>query len=229
MTHPIIQSARKQGRFLLNEVESKRVAADAGIPVVPTMRARSRGKAIAVATQMGYPIALKVVSDAIPHKSAAGGVRLNLSGAVAVAEAFDAVLRAAHAAVPDAALDGVTIQPMAPRGVEIIVGFARDPEQGTHLLCGLGGVDVEEQRAFATRSLPLQPGDARALIDEAPGLGKRLAAAGVPAAIIDRLVAALEAVAALARAEPAIAELNLNPVIASPTGLVAVDARIVLA
>lgn len=229
MTHPIIESARKQGRFLLNEVESKRVAADAGIPVIPTMRARSRGKAVELATQMGYPIALKVVSDAIPHKSAVGGVRLNVSGAVAVAEAFDAVLRAAHTVVPDAAVDGVTIQPMAPRGVEIIVGFTRDPEQGARLLCGLGGGDVEEQRTLVTRSLPLQPGDARALIDEAPGLGERLAATGVPAAIVDRLVATLEAVAALARADPAIAELDLNPVIASPTGLVAVDARIVLA
>ena len=228
MTHPIIESARKQGRFLLNEVESKRVAADAGIPGVPTMRARSRGKAVEIATQMGYPIALKVVSDAIPHKSAVGGVRLNLSGAVAVAEAFDAVLRAAHAAVPDATLNGVTIQPMAPRGVEIILGFARDPEQAMRLLCGLGGVDVEEQPAVATRSLPLQPGDARALIGEAPGLSDRLAEAGVPAAIVDRLVAALEAAAALAQAEPTIAELDLNPVIASPTGLVAVDARIVL-
>ena len=108
MSNPIIEAARAQGRTLLNEVEAKTILAEAGVPVTPTKLATSPDEAVTVAAEMGYPVALKVVSEAITHKSDIGGVELNLADEAAVRSAFDRIAAAAEAAAPGATVDGVS-------------------------------------------------------------------------------------------------------------------------
>jgi acyl-CoA synthetase (NDP forming) len=139
----VFAAARAQGRRLLTEVEAKKALAAAGIPVATARLARSRDEAVAIAREFGFPAVVKVVSNDISHKSDVGGVKLNLRDEAAVAAAYDEVLAAAKRAVPDAAIDGVSVQRMAPAGVEVVVGVNTDPQFGPVLMFGLGGVLIE--------------------------------------------------------------------------------------
>ena len=133
----------------------------------PTMRgelAHSRDEAVAAAQAIGRPVALKVQSADIPHKTEAGAVALNLTGADAVRAAYDRVLAAAKRHAPTAHIDGVLVQPMAPPGREVILGINRDPTWGLLLMVGLGGVLVETLGDVALAPVPLDHAAARALL-----------------------------------------------------------------
>lgn len=224
-----VARARAADRVLLSEVESKAALADAGVRVTATALARSREEAAALAGDMGFPVALKVVSAAVAHKSDVGGVRLNLASRADVLAAHDAIMAAVGAALPDAAIEGVAVQEMAAPGVEVIVGVTADPQFGPVVMFGLGGIMVEVMGDVAFRLAPLGAGDARDMIDEIRGRPALDGARGQPPADLDALADALERVSAFAAAHPEVRELDLNPVIASPDGAVAADARIVLA
>lgn len=224
-----VARARAANRTLLSEVESKAALAGAGVRVTPAALARSREEAADLAEAAGFPAALKVVSADVPHKSDVGGVRLGLAGRADVLAAHDAIMAAVAAARPDAAIEGVAVQPMAPPGVEVIVGVTADAQFGPVVMFGLGGVMVEVMGDVAFRLAPLGDGDARDMIDEIKGRPALDGARGRPPADIDALAETLERVSAFAAAHPEVRELDLNPVIASPGGAVAADARIVLA
>lgn len=224
-----IARARAANRVLLSEVESKAALADAGVRVTATELARSREEAAALAGRMGFPVALKVVSADVPHKSDVGGVRLNLASRADVLAAHDAIMAAVGAARPDAAIEGVAVQEMAAPGVEVIVGVTADPQFGPVMMFGLGGIMVEVMGDVAFRLAPLGAGDARDMIDEIRGRAALDGARGQLPADIDALAETLERVSTFAAAHPEVRELDLNPVIASPDGAVAADARIVLA
>src|SRR3990172_1925224 len=118
----IIEGARRQGRVILTEVESKEALAEAGVPVTASRLARTRDEAVAAAREAGFPAVLKIVSPQITHKSDVGGVKLNLNSPEEVASAFDEIVAAARRAAPDAAIEGASVQKMAPAGTEVIVG-----------------------------------------------------------------------------------------------------------
>jgi acyl-CoA synthetase (NDP forming) len=224
----IIDTAQSQSRHLLTEVESKALLRAAGLDVVPTELASSRDQAVGLAEELGWPVALKICSPDIVHKSDIGGVRLNLGSAEAVGQAFDAVMNAARMAQPDARLDGVSVQPMAKPGVEVIIGLTTDPQFGALIMFGLGGVAVEVLQDVAFRLAPLTSDDARGMIRELRGLplltGHR-GQAGVDLTALEQL---LLGVSGLATSYPQIQELDLNPSLAYADGCLAVDARIVL-
>lgn len=224
-----VARARAANRTLLSEVESKAALAEAGVRVTAARLARSREEAAELAGGMGFPAALKVVSADVPHKSDVGGVRLGLADRADVLAAHDAIMAAVAAARPDAAIEGVAVQAMAPPGVEVIVGVTADPQFGPVVMFGLGGVMVEVMGDVAFRLAPLGEGDARDMIDEIKGRPALDGARGRPPADVDALAETLERVSAFAAAHPEVRELDLNPVIASPDGAVAADARIVLA
>jgi acyl-CoA synthetase (NDP forming) len=226
--HEIIAKARAEGRDVLTEAESKQLLAGLGIRTTQMRPAASREEAVAVSREVGYPCVLKVASPDITHKSDAGGVKVGLAGEDAVAEAYDAIMASCRAAFPEAAIEGVTVQDMAPPGLEVIVGMATDPQFGPVLMFGLGGVWVEVLKDVSFKLAPLTRDDARAAIDEIRAArlldGFRGSEPVDKAALEDILVRVSEFVTAT----PEVREMDLNPIFAYPDGAVAVDARVIL-
>lgn len=224
----IIQQARARKRLLLTEVEAKTLLSAAGIAVVPAQLAQTRDEAVTLAQAMGFPVAVKICSPDIVHKSDIGGVKLNLTSADEVSAAFDAITQAARQADPSAAIDGVSVQSMAKPGIEVIIGLTTDPLFGPTLMFGLGGVAVEVLKDVAFRLAPLTPRDANTMIKEIRSLPLLTGYRGQPAVDLGALERLLLQIAAVAEAHPEIKELDLNPIFAYADGCLAVDARIVL-
>ena len=139
----VIDKARSQGRTLLTEVESKQLLEEAGIPTINASLARTTAEATRAAAEVGYPVALKIVSPAVTHKSDVGGVRLGLRSDEDVQSAFEEIIAAVKRQQPQAPIVGVSVQPMARPGIEVIVGMSLDPQFGPVLMFGLGGILVE--------------------------------------------------------------------------------------
>lgn len=224
----IIQQARTRNRQLLTEVEAKAVLGATGISVSETRLARSREEALTHAQALGFPVVLKICSPDIIHKSDVGGVALNLRTPEAVTQAYDTVMTSARQSHPTATIDGVSVQPMATTGLEVIVGVTSDPLFGPVVMFGLGGVFVEILKDVTFRLAPLSPRDAQAMIREIKGFALLSGYRGQPAVDLAALEQMLLQVSALVETQPDIKELDLNPVFAYPTGCVAVDARIIL-
>jgi acyl-CoA synthetase (NDP forming) len=181
-----------------------------------------------MAEQQGFPVALKISSPDIVHKSDAGGVILNLDTSEAVAEGYGQVVERVGKTFPQATIDGVLVTKMAPPGQEVIIGMNRDPQFGPILLFGLGGVLVEIFRDVALRHLPLGKEDALGMIREIRGFPILAGYRGQPAVDLQPLVDCLLAVAQIAQEYPHILEIDLNPVFAYPQGALVADARIIL-
>jgi acyl-CoA synthetase (NDP forming) len=227
-TAAIIDSARTQGRKILTEVESKQLLEEAGIPIVRARLATSRDAAVRAARDIGLPVVLKVVSPQITHKSDVGGVKLDLKSPEEVADAFDEIMAAARRAAPDAAIDGVSVQQMAPAGIEVIVGVSTDPQFGPVIMFGLGGILVEVLKDVSFRIIPIASRDARQMIHEIKGFPLLEGYRGQDPADLAALESLLLRVSAFVEQQPEVSELDLNPVFAYKDGALAVDARIVL-
>lgn len=227
-TLDVISTSRQQGRTLLTEVEAKQFLAAAGIPVVPTFEARSRTQAVALARQVGFPAALKVVSPDIVHKSDVGGVKLGLSSQRQVQIAYDEIMASAQQKAPGAKVWGVSVQKMARPGTEVIVGMSKDVQFGPVLMFGLGGILVEVLQDVAFRIVPLTAFDAREMVRDIKGFPVLQGVRGHEPAHLESLERILLQVSQLVEATPAIKELDLNPIFVYRDSAVAVDARIVL-
>ncbi len=223
----IVVAAQEQK--LLTEVAAKGLLSAQGIPVVPTGLAESPAEAVRLAKQLGLPAALKVVSPDIVHKSDVGGVRLHLTSLTQVSKAYRDILDQVRTHVPQAAIEGVSVQTMASPGVEVVAGLTRDRTFGPVVMFGLGGVFVEILNDVAFRVVPLRPKDARAMMQEIRGFPILQGYRGTPAVDLSALEAILLKLSTLAEQHPEIGEIDLNPVFAYPAGALAVDARIVLA
>ena len=204
--------------------QAARLLEACGVPVLPTPGAASAEEAAAVAESVGFPVVLKARSGDLVHKTDVGGVALGLDSREAVRAAYEAM-----AARLGPQMDGAVIQPTAPWGIEAIAGLASDPDFGPVVMVGLGGVltDLLGDRAFAVP--PLEPGVADAMVASlraAPLLDGYRGAAKV-----DRqaLVAVLERIAHVAEEVPELVELDLNPILVSPAGALAVDCKARLA
>ncbi len=228
MPADVIAAARAESRTLLSEVEAKQLLADAGVSVTETRLAASADDAAAHAAELGYPVALKVVSDAITHKTDVGGVELGIADESALRAAWDAIHERVNAAAPGAELQGLSVQPMAEPGAEVILGITQDQQFGPVLMFGLGGVFVEVLKDVAFRIVPLEPRDAAEMVREIQGFPVLEGFRGTPAANLDAIESMLLQLSEFAEANPDVAELDLNPVFARPDGAVAVDARILL-
>jgi acyl-CoA synthetase (NDP forming) len=224
----IIDKAKSEGRTILTEVESKQILAEVGIPVAHAQLAASREEAVAAARQIGLPVAVKIVSPDITHKSDVGGVKLGLNSEEEVAAAFDQIVEAARRAQPKAAVLGVSVQKMARPGVEVIMGMTTDPQFGPVLMFGLGGVFVEVLKDVAFRIVPLEARDARQMIRDIRGFPVLEGFRGQEPADLAALENMLMRLSAFVEEHPEIQELDLNPIFAYKDGALAVDARIVL-
>jgi acyl-CoA synthetase (NDP forming) len=224
----IIEKAREEGRAVLTEIESKQLLTSLGIRTTEMRTATSREEAVAVSREVGYPCVLKVSSVDISHKSDAGGVKVGLADEQQVAEAYDAIMSSCRAKYPDAVIEGVTVQDMAPPGLEVIVGVATDPQFGHVVMFGLGGVWVEVLEDVSFKLVPLTKDDARSAVTEIRAArlleGFRGSAPVDKAALEDILLRVSDFVAKT----PEVREMDLNPVFAYRDGAVAVDARVIL-
>ena len=185
--------------------------------------------AVAAAGRLGYPVALKVVSADISHKSDAGGVRLGLRDPESVRSAFAEAMASAKAHNPAATVDGVLVQKMAAPGHEVIIGASTDPTFGKVIAFGLGGIHAEVLRDVVFALAPVSAERARALLSEIRSAAILSGTRGEAAVDFEALAGIIERVSRLVTDFPQIGELDLNPVFARPGGAEAVDARIVLA
>jgi acyl-CoA synthetase (NDP forming) len=224
-----IQRAKKDGRAVLTEIESKQVLAAAGIPVVEAQLATTAEEAGKAAKQAGFPVVIKIVSPDITHKSDVGGVRVGLESKKEVISAFREMLDAVRKVQLNARIEGVAVQHMAPPGTEVIIGMSKDPQFGPVLMFGLGGVLVEVLKDVAFRIVPLEPRDARQMVREIKGYPVLEGVRGQPPADIAALESLILKLSEFVEASPQIEELDLNPVFVYPDGVIAVDARIVIA
>ena len=216
---------------VLCEWDSRAVLAHYGIGAdgIGTL-AQKREAAVSAARAIGKPVALKVQSPDILHKTEAGAVALNLATPDEVGAAYDKILASARRHAPRARVNGVLVQPMAPAGREIILGIKRDPTFGPLLLVGLGGVHVEVMKDVALAPVPLGERDARDLLARLKGAALLDAHRGKPAADIGALAALMVQLAQFAADHAGtIAEIDLNPVIVHDAGkgLTVADALIV--
>lgn len=215
--------------MVLTELESKELLKGAGIPVVESRLAQSRGEAVALAKSLGFPVVLKVVSPDILHKSDIGGVKVGLRTERQVGVAYDAIMAAVAASNPEARLHGVNVQAMAPPGLEVIMGMTTDSQLGPVLMFGLGGVMVEVLKDVAFRIVPLTRRDAHQMVQEIKGYPMLQGFRGQEKVDISKLEEALLNLSAFVEQHAEVKELDLNPILAYKDSIVAVDARIILA
>ena len=224
-----ILSANKMGNAL-SEWRSKQILKAYGIPVTREILTGSANDAVAAADQIGYPVAMKIMSPTLLHKSDIGGVVLNVADATAVEKTYHNLFMRAAEMSPAAVIEGVLVQEMLKPGVEMIIGIKQDPVFGPAIVLGLGGIYVEVLKDVSTRVAPLREEDARAMLDELKG---RALLGGVRGSLprdTDALVEILVRVSRLAiELEDQIQEMDINPLIVQTRGegAVAADALFV--
>jgi acyl-CoA synthetase (NDP forming) len=203
----------------LSESAASALLAAAGIPMVTNRVTTSVDAAVAAADALGYPVALKVVSPDIAHKSDIGGVRLDLAESAAVAAAYDAVLAAARERQPKARIEGVMVAPMVRGGVEAVIGVHEDPTFGPIVMVGLGGVLVEVLKDVAFRRAPFDLATARRMIDELRCRALLDGVRGRPPCDIDALAEALARLSHFAAANAGRLQcIEINPLLVRPEG-----------
>jgi acetyltransferase len=226
----IIEGALQEKRKILTEMESKALLAAFHIPVAQTMVARSPNEALLIAQQLGFPVAMKVNSPDITHKSDSGGVLLNLVNAQAVRSAYHEIIKNVKQSRPDAKVDGISIQPMIvkPNGRELMVGVTNDPVFGPVITFGAGGTSVE---IMGDRSVSLPPLNTFLVKDmiNSTHIAKMLVAfRHMPAADMDALESVLLRVSEMVCELPMLMEMDINPLILDEYGVLAADARVVV-
>ena len=225
----LLSTASVGGRTLLTEWESKQFLAAYGIPVVPTEIARDANEAVAHAERIGYPVVLKLHSETITHKSDVGGVQLELATPEAVRGAFAKIRAALEQRGADAAFGGVTVQPMVRRtGYELILGSSPDPQFGPVLLFGTGGELVEVYRDRSLALPPLTTTLARRLMERTLIYRALQGVRGRKPVDIGALELLLVRFSQMVAEQPRIKEVDINPLLVSPEGCLALDARVVL-
>jgi acyl-CoA synthetase (NDP forming) len=224
----MIEEVRRTSRTLLTEIESKALLLEAGIPIVETLLARSKEESVLISKKLGFPVALKIVSPEITHKSDVGGVKLGLKTSKQVEAAYDEIVSVVQQKYPKSKIDGVSVQKMARPGTEVIIGMTKDAQFGPVLMFGLGGILVELLKDISFRIVPLEREDARGMIREIKGYKLLEGYRGREPVDIATLEETLLKVSRFVDNNPDIKEIDLNPVFAYKDGAVAVDARVIL-
>jgi acetyltransferase len=226
----IIDGALSERRSVLSGLEAKALLRAFGVPIVPAALARSANEALVAAESLGFPVAMKIESPDIVHKSDVDGVRLNIENAQAVRGAYKELLAAVQERRPNARVTGVTVERMHQRrhGRELLLGVVRDPVFGPIIAFGAGGTTVEVLRDRAVALPPINGFLAQRLIAQtriAPLLG---AFRQLPPVAMDALIETLRRLSEIVCELPQIRELEINPLVADPEGVVALDVRAVV-
>ena len=229
-THELVNQARMQQRASLDEQTGKKLLAAFGVSVPQTLTVMGASAVDAVFAKLQPPVVVKIMSPDILHKSDAGGVKVGLNTAAEVKTAIDAMANSPK--IIGARIDGYLIEEMAPAGQEMVIGGLRDPQFGPLVMVGLGGIFVEVLRDVSFRICPITRLDAQEMIDDLKGAAILDGARGMKAvsreAIIDALLKIGGDNGLLIQHADDFAEADINPLIVSERGAVAVDARFIL-
>mgnify|MGYP003615264041 CR=1 FL=1 len=226
----LIEGVLAQRRYVLTEMESKALLSAFHIPVTPTMLARTPSEAVMLASQLGYPVAVKIDSPDIPHKSDVNGVALNVMNGVSVRDIFERMMKSISRKMPNARINGVSVQRMArqTRGRELYIGMSTDEPFGPVIAFGAGGLSVE---LYGQRSMELPPLNqflARQMIEHSNVAQTMGAWRGANPVNQEALEQVLLRVSEMVCELPQLREMDINPIIVDENGAIAVDARIIV-
>lgn len=224
----ILETAKKQGRTLLTEIESRQLLREAGVNIIETRLAKSMEEAVALSKEIGFPVVLKISSPDIIHKSDIGGVKTDLNNSTQVKKAYREIMKSVKQNLPKATIDGISVQAMAKPGIEVIIGMSKDAQFGPVIMFGLGGILVEILKDVSFRIVPLTSRDARQMIREIKGYPMLEGYRNQEPVNILLLEEMLLKVSDFVENNPEIKELDLNPIFAYGDNAIAADARIIL-
>lgn len=226
----IIARCLQEGRTVIGELEGARILECYGFDVLPTRLAQDAAQAADLAEEIGFPVVMKIVSPQILHKSDAGGVVVGIASRAAAGKAYDRIVADARAHQPDADIQGVLVVKMAPAGQEVIIGMSRYPDFGPLLMFGFGGIFVEVFKDVTFRLAPVGRNEARRMLNAVRAVKLLRGFRGTPAADIEAIQQALVRLSDMAMANPEIAELDINPLMAHPQGqgVTVADCRMIL-
>jgi 3-hydroxypropionyl-CoA synthetase (ADP-forming) len=224
----IISEALRAGRRLLTEPEAKSLCRDYSIPVPRFEVVKSLDEAFNVSKKIGFPLAAKIVSPQVIHKTDVGGVVLGIQSPDDGKAAFTKILRDVGEYYPQCKIDGVLLEPMTSPGIEVTVGVTHDPQFGKVLMFGLGGVFVEVFRDVTFRLLPINEAEARSMIHGIRSYRVLAGHRGTAPVDESAIIRILLDVSRLVSENGEVMELDLNPIIANDNGATAVDARVIL-
>jgi acyl-CoA synthetase (NDP forming) len=212
------QAFAQRGHGWLSTTQTRTVLQAMRLPVAPGEMATNPEEAVAAARRLGFPVAVKLVSQRLVHKTEVGGVRLHLNDAAAVVRAYQEIRQRLADDNQLQAMEGVLVQPMLESGVEVMVGVTQDPLFGPLVAFGLGGIHVEILADVCFRVIPLTDRDAADMVTSIRGYRLLQGYRGHPAADVEALQDVLLRVSRLVEEVPAITELDLNPIFAFPSG-----------
>jgi len=227
----IITRQLRTGRLYVGEAKAKDILRAYDFTVPEGRLVTSVEEATEIAPRLGFPLAMKIVSPDIIHKSDVGGVRLNLNSTQEVADAFELMMLRIRRKLPEALLEGVYLERMAPKGREVILGMTRDPQFGPMLMFGLGGIFVEVMKDVTFHLAPITSAEAMSMLMGTRSYKLLEGVRGQEGVNLGAIAEALQRISQLVTDFPQIAELDINPFIVAPLGeeSVAADARIQLA
>lgn len=224
----IIETVRREGRDYVMEYEAKQMLRLWGVETTREKLCKTGEEAVEAASEIGYPVVLKIASPQIIHKTDAGGVRVGLSTSSEVENAFKGILESVRSKHPNARIDGVLVQEMA-RGHELIIGCHSDPQFGPLLMFGLGGIFVEVLKDVSYRLPPLNEQTAREMVEEIKGYPILLGARGMEPVNMNALIETLIKISKFVyEFKEDLREMDLNPIFADKSRVVVADARIFL-
>ena len=222
------ERVKKTKEVLLTEVEAKKLLKEAGIPIIEARLAKTKREAVSISRETGFPVVLKIISEDIIHKSDTGGVKVGLASARQVGNAYSEMMASIKKKMPEARIEGVSVQRMATSGVELIIGMNKDPQFGSVIMFGLGGILVEVLKDISFRLVPVSRRDAAEMVREIKGYALLQGYRGQEPVDIPRLEETIVKVSDFIENNPQIQELDINPLFAAGKRVVAADARIVL-
>lgn len=226
----VLNRIRDEGRATAGDTEARDVLAAYGVPLPKSILAKNSDEAVAAAELIGYPVVMKIASPDILHKTDIGGVKLNLTSATDVRDAFDLIVYRSTRYMPDATIWGCQVQQMVKGGKECIIGVNRDPQFGPLLMFGLGGVYVEALRDVTFRVAPIDRRDAREMLTEIRSYNLLRGVRGEKPSDLDKIADTLVRVSQLVTDFPDIVELDINPLLVFPAGqgVLGLDMRLAL-
>jgi acyl-CoA synthetase (NDP forming) len=226
----VFNTYKRMSSIQVGEADAKKVLRAYGFSVPNGALCLSSSQAVDVADWAGYPVAMKIVSKDIIHKSDVGGVKLNLQNKEAVRDAYDLMMIRIPAIMPEASIDGVYIEQMAPKGREVILGMTRDPQFGPMMMFGLGGIFVEVMKDVAFNLAPITKEEAMQMLVTTRSYALLKGTRGQAAVDMDAIAISLQYISQLVTDFPQIMEMDINPFIVGNVGgpSVTADARITL-
>jgi acyl-CoA synthetase (NDP forming) len=222
-----LAKAVAQGLHALNLEESRTIAEMAGIPFNRSGLAASPKEAVKLAEDIGYPLVMKIVSPQVIHKTEVGGVKVNVAKQDDVKKAYKDIIDSVKSHVPDVEIKGILLEEMV-KGPEFIIGTTIDQQFGPMIMFGVGGIYVEVYKDVSFRLIPITKADAEEMLTELKGKAILHGIRGLPEADPEQLSEILLRVSALVDRHKDIAEMDINPLIVTERGALAVDARIIL-